>query len=296
MWFCARFNVPTVLLMLSLLTSCTPAAPLNFLARNGAWTVSTDKYGPGSRNGVDIYTPTGAVNAPVIVFFYGGNWQSGDKETYRFVAASLAARGYVTIVPDYRVYPAVRIAGILQDGAQAFAWAKRNAGRFGGDPRHMFLMGHSAGAHIAAMLTLDGSWLARVGLNSRRDIAGLIGVAGPYDFLPLHDKTLEAVFAGGDLTRTQPISFVAGNEPPVLLMTGRQDTTVDPGNTTRLAARLRSKEDDVTEIEYPAIGHLAIVGAFSPVLKLLAPVLDDVDAFVEAHAKSPNQMRGEAAR
>ena len=179
MWFCARFNVPTVLLMLSLLTSCTPAAPLNFLARNGAWTVSTDKYGPGSRNGVDIYTPTGAVNAPVIVFFYGGNWQSGDKETYRFVAASLAARGYVTIVPDYRVYPAVRIAGILQDGAQAFAWAKRNAGRFGGDPRHMFLMGHSAGAHIAAMLTLDGSWLARVGLNSRRDIAGLIGVAGP---------------------------------------------------------------------------------------------------------------------
>lgn len=282
--------------MLGLLTSCTPAAPLNFLARNGAWTMTTEKYGPGSRNGVDIYTPTGSTNAPVIVFFYGGNWQSGDKETYRFVAASLAARGYVTVVPDYRVYPEVRIAGILQDAAQAFAWAKRNVGRFGGDSKRMFVVGHSAGAHIAAMLTLDGSWLAKVGLNSRRDIAGFIGVAGPYDFLPLHDDALKAIFAGNDLTRTQPISFVTGNEPPALLVTGRQDLIVDPGNTARLAARLRVKGDDVTEIEYPAIGHMAIVGAFAPVLRLLAPVLDNVDAFVSAHSRPLRQSRREAAQ
>jgi len=281
--------------MLSLLTSCTPAAPLNFLAR-GAWTMSTDRYSAADRGGIDIYTPTRAVHAPVIVFFYGGNWQSGDKESYRFVAASLASRGFVTVVPDYRVYPEARFAEFLQDGAQAVAWTKLNIERFGGNPDRVFLMGHSAGAHIAAMLTLDGSWLAKVGLNSRRDIAGLIGVSGPYDFLPLHDKTLEAIFAGGELARTQPISFVTGNEPPALLVTGRQDMIVDPGNTSRLAKRLRAKGDDVTEIEYPSIGHLAIIGAFSPLLRLLAPVLNDVEAFVSAHARPQRQARREATR
>ena len=120
--------------MLGFLTSCSPAAPLNFLARSGDWTVSSDKYGHNVRNGVDIYTPAGASKAPVIVFFYGGNWQSGDKEMYRFVAASLAARGYVVVVPDYRVYPEVRFAGFMQDGAQAVAWTKKNIERFGGDP------------------------------------------------------------------------------------------------------------------------------------------------------------------
>lgn len=280
--------------MLCLLTSCTPATPLNILARSGDWSLSTESYGPELRNGIDIYTPKSAPNAPVIVFFYGGNWQTGSKESYRFVAASLASRGYVTVVPDYRVYPEVRFDGFMQDGAQAVAWTKRNIHRFGGNPDRLFLMGHSAGAHIAAMLTLDGHWLANTGLDSRRDIAGLIGVAGPFDFLPLHDDTLKAIFAGGDITRTQPISFVGGKEPPALLVTGRQDSTVDPGNTERLAARLRAKGADVTEVEYPGIGHMTIVGAFSPVLKLMAPVLDDVDTFVRSHSRP--QFKAQAAR
>ena len=113
------------LVMLGLLTSCTPATPLNFLARSGEWKMKSDSYRPGRRNGLDIYTPTEADNAPVIVFFYGGNWQSGEKASYRFVAASLAERGYVVAVPDYSVYPEVRFDGFMQDGAQAVAWVKR---------------------------------------------------------------------------------------------------------------------------------------------------------------------------
>jgi acetyl esterase/lipase len=273
------------------LTSCSPATPLNFLARSGDWTMSTQHYGPGPRHGLDIYTPTGARNAPVVMFFYGGNWQSGDKETYRFVGASLANRGYVAVIPDYRLYPEVRFTGFMQDGAHAVAWVKRNIGRFGGDPRHLFLAGHSAGAHIAAMLTLDGHWLADVGLNSRRDIAGLIGAAGPYDFLPLRDDTLKIIFSGGDLKRTQPIDFVSGHEPPALLVAGRRDEIVDPGNTTRLAARLHAAGDDVTAIEYPGIGHMAIVGAFAPVLRPLAPLLKDIDAFIAAHGGSHREAK-----
>ena len=279
----SRIQTVFSVLMLGLLTSCSPAVPLNFLARSGAWTVSSENYGSHVRNGVDVYTPAGAHNAKVVVFFYGGNWQSGDKASYRFVAASLAARGYVVAVPDYRLYPEVRFAGFMQDGARAVAWTKKNINRFGGDPEATFVMGHSAGAHIAAMLTLDERWLAKEGLNSRRDIAGLIGVAGPYDFLPLKDDTLKVIFSGGDITRTQPITFVKGRAPPALLVAGHKDKTVDPGNTARLAARLRAQGGNVTEVEYPAVGHVAIIGAFSPLLRPLAPVVNDVDAFIASH-------------
>jgi len=270
---------PLVLLML-LTAGCSPADPLNMLAWRGGWDVTSSiPYASGPRHALDVYAPRGAADAPVIVFLYGGNWQSGRKEMYRFVAAALAARGYVTIVPDYRVYPDV-FPAFLEDGARAVAWAKQNAARFGGNPGKLVLMGHSAGAHIAAMLTLDGQWLRTAGLDSRKDIAGLIGIGGPYDFLPLRDPTLQAIFAADDMTRTQPISFVSGGEPPALLVTGQTDKTVSPGNTRRLAARLRAAGGDVTEIVYPRVGHLSIIGAFAPVLRFLAPLLRDIDVFV----------------
>jgi acetyl esterase/lipase len=267
---------------------CTPCDPLNLLTPRSSWSLASFPYADGTRHTLDVYRPRTPRNqpedrrqaAPVIVFFYGGNWQGGQKDMYLFLAAALAARGFVTIVPDYQVYPPAKFPAFLDDGAQAVRWAKRNAARFGGDPNKLFLMGHSAGAHIAAMLTLDRQWLREVGLESRRDIAGLIGVAGPYDFLPLRDPALQAIFAGPDLTRTQPISFVTGGEPPALLVTGATDRTVSPGNTRRLAAKLRAAGGAVTEIVYPRVGHTAIIGAFAPVLRFLAPVLSDVDSFV----------------
>jgi acetyl esterase/lipase len=265
---------------LLLTAGCTPADPLNLLASRTSWERTSFAYADGARRSLDVYRPLAARAAPVIVFFYGGNWQRGQKDMYLFLAASLAARGYVTIVPDYQVYPDARFPAFLEDGAQAVRWTARNAARFGGDAKKLFLMGHSAGAHIAAMLTLDGRWLREVGLESRRDIAGLIGVAGPYDFLPLRDPVLQTIFAVPDLTRTQPISFVAGGEPPALLVTGAADKTVSPGNTMRLAAKLRAAGAAATEIVYPRVGHTTIIAAFAPVLRFLAPVLTDVDNFV----------------
>ncbi len=260
---------------------CTPADTLNLLARPGTWELTASiPYASGDRRSLDVYRPVNAKDAPVVVFFYGGNWQNGSKEIYRFLAATLANHGYVAIVPDYRVYPEVKFPDFLADGAQAVRWAKRNAAGFGGDPDKLFIMGHSAGAHIAAMLTLDPQWLAAVGLNAKRDVAGLIGLAGPYDFLPLRDPTLKVIFGPGDLAHTQPITFVDGVEPPALLATGAGDTTVSPGNTTRLSARLRQNGGTVTEIVYPRIGHVPIIGAFSPVLRFLAPVVRDVDGFI----------------
>ena len=194
-------------------------------------------YAKGARHTLDVCRPKSATAAPVIVFFYGGGWRSGSKRTYRYVAKALARRGYVAVLPDYRIYPQARYPDFLDDGALAVRWVKDNVQRFGGDPQKIFLMGHSAGAHIAAMLAIDATWLQKVGLKPGRDILGLIGVSGPYDFLPLKDETLEIIFGGANRPETQPISHVTPGAPPALLLTGGKDDVVGAGNSTRLAEK-----------------------------------------------------------
>jgi acetyl esterase/lipase len=271
--------------------ACSPAALLNkFTDRNGYEITHSIAYGRNARQVLDVYRPDGARAAPVVVFFFGGSWQGGDKETYLFLAAALAQRGYVTVVADYRVYPEVRYPKFIEDGALAVRWTKNNAVRFGGDPGRIFVMGHSAGAYIAAMLAINGRYLNAVGLDPHRDLAGLIGVSGPYDFLPLQDETLKIIFGGANRPETQPISYVTRGLPPSLLVTGLNDGTVDPDNATRLAARLREFGNRVKVIKYPGVNHLTIVGSFASSLRFLAPVLSDVDHFIgETAGLSVNQ-------
>ncbi len=237
-------------------------------------------YAGHSRHRLDICRPAGAVAAPVVVFFYGGAWRSGNKGLYRYVAKALARRGYVAVLPDYRVYPQARYPDFLEDGAQVVRWVKDNVGRFGGDPDKIFLKGHSAGAHIAAMLSTDARRLHKVGLAPRCDIAGLIGIAGPYDFLPLRDETLKVIFGGADRPETQPIFHVAPGAPPALLMTGGRDRLVEPGNSVRFAARLTAAGNAATVKTYRRVGHYVIVAAIAPLLRLFVPVLRDVDSFI----------------
>ncbi|HTZ03995.1 MAG TPA: alpha/beta hydrolase [Xanthobacteraceae bacterium] len=237
-------------------------------------------YAAHSRHRLDICRPAGAAAAPVVVFFYGGAWRSGNKKLYRYVAKALARRGYVAVVPDYRIYPEVRYPEFLDDGAQVVRWVKDNIAGFGGDPDKIFLKGHSAGAHIAAMLSLDARWLRKVGLEPGRAIAGLIGLAGPYDYMPLRDETLKIIFGGADRPDTQPIFHVAPGAPPALLITGGRDRLVEPGNSVRLAARLVAAGNAATVKTYRRVGHYIIVAAIAPVLREFVPVLRDVDAFI----------------
>jgi acetyl esterase/lipase len=261
----------------------SPADPLNLTAwRYGIEITRSVAYGEATRQTLDVYRPASATGLPVIVFFYGGSWQAGDKETYLFAATALAQRGYVVVVPDYRVYPEVRYPAFLEDSARAVRWAKDNAVRVGGNPDKLFIMGHSAGAYIAAMLVLDGRWLQAVGVTPNRDIAGLIGISGPYDFLPLHDGVLATIFGGYNVPDTQPISHVMPGAPPALLVTGQRDNVVEPSNTTRLAARLAAQGDKAVVKTYPRVGHITIIGSFALPLRFLSPVLDDVDRFITA--------------
>lgn len=258
-----------------------PATVLNAIAPTRGLSIRTDvAYGEGPRQKLDIYAPGDPQEAPIVMFFYGGSWQRGSKAAYRFLAADLAQRGFVVVVPDYAVYPDGRFPRFLQDGARAFAWVAENRRLLGTERRKPVVMGHSAGAHIAAMLAFDARWLAQWHLDPRRDIAGFVGLAGPYDFLPIKDPIIKIIFEAGDLTATQPITFVVGGEAPVFLGVAPSDTVVRPGNSERLASRLRDAGVQVTFARYPNTNHLSIVGTFSSLLRLLGPVAEDVARFV----------------
>jgi acetyl esterase/lipase len=265
-----------------LLGGCSGAELLNAVAPSAEIVVTTDvAYGQGPRRKLDIYRPIPA-NAPVVLFIYGGSWKSGDRSMYRFVGGAFASRGFVTVVPDYRVYPEVKYPAFIDDAAAAVAWIKANIANYGGNPRRIFLVGHSAGGHIAAMLTLDKAFLADVGMDPDRDIAGMIGLSGPYDFLPLHDPVLETIFApAGDLTKTQPIAFARSGAPPMLLLTGESDTTVYPRNSRQLAEAIQKRGGRASLKVYPGLSHVMIAAAFSRLLSWKAPILDDCVAFMQ---------------
>lgn len=269
------------IMLTGLLSACSPVSVLNALAPRDGVTITPDlSYGQADRQMLDVYTPAEGP-APVVVFLYGGGWRSGDKAMYRFVASALAAHGYVTVVPDYRVYPAAVFPDFLRDAARAVAWTKREISRYGGDPCRIVLMGHSAGAYIVAMLALDRQWLTAQAIDPDLDLAGVIGLSGPYDFLPLSDPALQAIFApAGDLRTSQPISFVRGDAAPMLLAHGRTDSVVWPLNTIRLADALRAHGGRVKRRLYSGLGHAATLGAIAAPLRWLAPVMADVDAFV----------------
>ncbi len=272
--------------MVLLFHICSPTALLNALSPSDGVTPTNDiAYGDDPRRMLDVYAPRpSATPAPVVVFFYGGGWTSGSKAMYRFVGAELAARGMLVVIPDYRLYPEVRFPAFMDDAAAAVAWTHANASRFGGDPHRLFLMGHSAGAHIATLLALDAGYLRAVHLSPQRDVCGVIGLAGPYDFLPSHDTAWDAIFGPeAEQPRSQPINYVSARAPPMLLLSGHDDYTVDPSNTLRLAKRLRAAGATVETRLYPMIGHKTLIVAMTRPLSFLVPVRQATLNFIAAH-------------
>ncbi|MGV8918239.1 MAG: alpha/beta hydrolase [Pseudomonas sp.] len=271
--------------LMAILTACSPLKMLNALTPGSTFTkVSDVAYGDDPRNKLDVYTPVDRPsNAPVVVFFYGGSWNSGSRTDYDFVGEALASRGIVVVVADYRLYPQVRYPAFLEDSARAVAWAYKHAGEYGGDPTHLYVMGHSSGAYNAAMVALDPSLLAAVGLKPSV-LSGWIGLAGPYDFLPVDVPAVKPVFFfPNSPPESQPINHVSSDSPPALLMASRDDDIVNPTrNTAGMAARLRADQVPVRELYFARTSHATLVGAFSRPLRSLAPVLDDVVDFIHA--------------
>jgi acetyl esterase/lipase len=270
------------------LAASMPSRALNLLAALGPGEMRADvAYGPLSRHRLDIHSPGPAVTRPalgypLVVFFYGGSWNRGERADYRFVGQALAARGMVVLVADYRLYPEVRYPDFLRDCAAALAYGLEQAGALGADPRRVFVMGHSAGAYNAAMLALDARWLAGAASPAPARLAGWIGLAGPYDFAPIMNPEVQPVFHHPQVAAdSQPIAFAVQAAVPTFLGAARRDNLVDPvRNTQALAAALGAAGTPVTLRLYNRSDHVSLLGALAWPLRGLAPVLDDVTAFV----------------
>ncbi len=267
--------------------ACAPTAALNALvARDTHVLTPSVAYGGLPRQMLDVYRPTVAAPAggyPVAVFLYGGSWNRGERADYRFFAAALASRGVLTLVADYRLYPEVRYPSFLEDSALALAYGLREAAALGGDPKRVFVVGHSAGAYNAEMLALDARWLQGVG-HDPAELAGWVGLAGPYDFLPIVNPDVRPVFFHPNYpSGTQVFDHVGAQAPKAFLGAARTDTLVDPQrNTVGLAQRLQAAGRPVTLRLYDHVNHVTLAAAFAAPLRWLAPVLDDVTAFIQA--------------
>lgn len=235
---------------------------------------------------LDVYAPAQADHAPVVVFFYGGDWARGQRAWYRFVGTALAAKGVVVVIPDYRKVPKVALAGFMSDAAEAVAWTRAHASEFGAASDDIFVMGHSAGGQIAALLATDPEWLAASGMRPR-DLAGFIGLAGCYDFVPVPDDDQDMIAAFGDTPEAQrrgePVSYVRGSEPPMLLLQGEDDREVVPSNAISLRRAMDSQHEDVTLRLYPGVGHEGVLLALSRPMRSDAATLPDVMAFIHTH-------------
>jgi acetyl esterase/lipase len=271
------------------LSSCSPEALLNVFSRLAGdparLAASGVPFGDDPRLKLDVWVPQQRASAllPVVIFFYGGGWNSGERGDYGFVGRALAARGFVTVIPEYRLVPQVRFPTFIEDGARAVKWVRDHIAQFGGDPRRIAISGHSAGSYIGAMLALDRHYLADIGVDPAI-IRSAALLSGPYDFYPFTEQRGRAAF--GNWPRpleTQPISFVRRDAPPMLLMHGTADDVVRPRNSEHLAAAL-TRAGATPELKlYPGKSHIDTIKSLSPLFRGSTSALADSVAFLSAH-------------
>jgi len=283
-----RILIPfLVLLPALLLAGCSAFDLINAVSPDGSYRLEKGlAYGPDPRQRLDLALPEGRPVRGLVVFFYGGGWTRGHRDDYRFIIEPFATRGYAVAIPDYRVYPAVRFPDFVDDGARALAWLLEDAGERGIANVPLALAGHSAGAHIAAMIAFDERFAEAHEVDPGA-IGAFVGLSGPYDFLPLTSDELKRIFAPPSrYPASQPVNFVDGGEAPTLLVHGADDTIAWPRNSQRLAARIRERGGIVEERYLEGVGHrrvaLALSPTFSGTAEVIDPVLDFLDRYLEA--------------
>lgn len=284
----AILTAMAVVVIAATLPACSPTKLLNRMVPDSTYAFEGDiAYGSEPRQQLDTYAPLPEARPapggrPMVVFFYGGAWTTGERASFKFVGEALASRGAVVVIPDYRLSPEVTYPVFVRDSAKAMKWAFDNAARLGVDPKRIFVMGHSSGAYNAAMLALDPRWLADVDASPRQ-LAGWIGLAGPYDFLPIENPDAQAAFNWPRTPRdSQPIAHVSSASPRALLMAVTKDNLVDPvRNTAQMAQKLRAAGVPVETHEFDNLSHVTLIGAVAKPLQWLGgPVLPPIVSFL----------------
>jgi acetyl esterase/lipase len=266
------------LFALTLLSACGGTQLLNSVAINPGKIERNIAYGTLPRQKLDVYSPKVMTpETPTLVFYHGGSWRYGSKDDYRFLGTAFAARGIQTVVVNYRIFPEVVFPSFVEDAAKALAFTKNTIAQ----NRPVFISGHSAGAHIAAMVALDPRFLDAEGTKICDAAKGMIGIAGPYDFTP-RDPEFKLIFPAEILPSTKPLNFATTPIPPALLLHGTTDTVVLPARTTEMAAALTAAGNTTQVKMYDGVEHLYIIGAVSPVVRRTAPTLADIVTFIGA--------------
>ena len=268
------------------LTGCSAVDVLNFTIPKSGYTVDKDiAYGADKSQKLDVYIPdTKRASGCVVLFFYGGSWQTGSKDNYLFAGEAFSSLGCVTVLAEYRRYPEVKYPVFLQDSAKALAWTHAHVGEYGGRADNIFVAGHSAGAYNAMMLAADTSLLKAEG-GTPGWIRGVIGIAGPYDFLPFIDDKIKDIFSTVKAEDTQPVNYVHANMPPVLMATGTKDKEVLPRNTRLMAAKMEKFGNKPVVKMYEGAGHVGIALSLARGFRNKTPVLQDSADFITQHEK-----------
>jgi len=272
-----------IILITSLvLTACSnllfKAANVPVLSYDGK-IIENVEYGVLARQQLDIYIPSNLSDEalPVIVFFHGGRWTFGDKSQYKFVGDRLSQLGYVVVMPNTRLYPDVKFPVFVEDAAKAVSWVHKNIGQYQGN-KSLFLSGHSSGAHMAALLISDPSYLQANDMKPS-DITAFAGMAGPYDFEPKSEDLKDIFGPPENFPKMAVGNFIDGSEPPMLLLYSNEDETVHIQNLKKLQSAINSEGGEVASIIYPKGGHASTVSALSWANPDDLPVVDDIDTF-----------------
>ena len=290
MYLRKQLGTALILGMTILISACSPLKMVNAIApEDGIDAVFGVPYGQNPRQMLDLYRPQQAVGPlPTVLFLYGGSWKRGSRHNYAFVGRALARNGFLVGVADYRTYPEVTFPAFVHDGAMAVSWLYENAYRYGGRGDGIHLIGHSAGAHIAALLAVEPKYLRAAGLS--RDILGRwIGLAGPYAFYPSQVRSVKAIFDKSREDDARPVTVVAAGAPAGLLLHGEDDGTVAPMNSNEMAVALRAAGSRGSSHIYAGVGHALLVLSLTEPFTAIAPTLRDSVRFFKTGATPAEQ-------
>jgi len=232
---------------------------------------------------LDLYLPKGQKDFPVLFFVHGGGWASGDKNyfgVYSTLASAFARRGIGVVVANYRLSPGVEHPEHIKDVARAFAWTAKTIAKHGGRADRIFVCGHSAGAHLVALLTTEERWLKDHGLSTK-DIRGAIPISGPF---VIPDGLMARVFGKekGIGPKVSPITHVRAGLPPFLILVADKDLRgCDKKVAEAFYKALEGKKSPAELVEIKESDHIRILLSASANASL---VQRSIMGFIQKHA------------
>lgn len=217
------------------------------------------QYGSEKRQELDIYEPAEIDDdTEIVLFIYGGGWESGDKGIHKFIGRAWARHNFIVILPNYRLAPEATYPDQLRDIVRSIKWLQDNYEEFSDK---FYLAGHSAGAHLASLTGFSDRWLAEAQLGSA-NILGFILLAGVYQFYPFEKADPRVRSFLGDeryWEEAQPFNIVDKSTSPVFLAHGENDSEVLAAQTVQLSERLEELNVEHETLLEEGVGHIGLL-------------------------------------